>query len=74
MEHAAQKVTGAPHVSHAQRDNRVLEADAYVGGAVTQLRAGDVEIIPVEAVNRACERIRKGDVRYRFVIDMASLR
>lgn len=34
----------------------------------------DVEIIPVNAVNAAYERILKSDVRYRFVIDMASLR
>jgi alcohol dehydrogenase (NADP+) len=34
----------------------------------------DVEIVPVNAVNSAYERILKSDVRYRFVIDMASLR
>jgi uncharacterized zinc-type alcohol dehydrogenase-like protein len=34
----------------------------------------DVEVIPIEKVNEAYERILKSDVRYRFVIDMASLR
>ncbi|MBJ6764932.1 NAD(P)-dependent alcohol dehydrogenase [Myxococcaceae bacterium JPH2] len=35
--------------------------------------ASDVEIIPIQQVNAAYERMMKGDVRYRFVIDMASL-
>ena len=34
--------------------------------------AGGVEIIPIQKVNEAYERMLKSDVRYRFVIDMAS--
>jgi uncharacterized zinc-type alcohol dehydrogenase-like protein len=34
----------------------------------------DVEVIPIQKVNEAFERILKSDVRYRFVIDMASLK
>ena len=33
----------------------------------------DIEMIPISEVNGAYERILKSDVRYRFVIDMASL-
>lgn len=33
----------------------------------------DVEVIPIQKVNEAYERMLKSDVRYRFVIDMASL-
>ena len=33
----------------------------------------DVEIIPIQQINEAYERMLKSDVRYRFVIDMASL-
>lgn len=33
----------------------------------------DIEIIPIQKVDEAYERILKSDVRYRFVIDMASL-
>jgi len=33
----------------------------------------DVEVIDVDYINEAYERMIKGDVRYRFVIDMASL-
>lgn len=34
----------------------------------------DVEIIPIQQVNQAYERLLKSDVKYRFVIDMASLK
>lgn len=33
----------------------------------------DVEIIPIQKINAAYERMLKSDVKYRFVIDMASL-
>lgn len=34
----------------------------------------DVEVIPIQQVNEAYERVLKGDVRFRFVIDLASMR
>jgi uncharacterized zinc-type alcohol dehydrogenase-like protein len=34
----------------------------------------DVEIIPIQKVNEAYERLVKADVKYRFSIDMASLK
>jgi uncharacterized zinc-type alcohol dehydrogenase-like protein len=34
----------------------------------------DVEVIPIQKVNEAFERVLKADVKYRFVIDMASLK
>jgi alcohol dehydrogenase (NADP+) len=34
----------------------------------------DSEIINIQDVNTAFERLQKGDVKYRFVIDMASLK
>lgn len=36
--------------------------------------ACDIEVIPIQRVNEAYERVVKSDVRYRFVIDMASLK
>ena len=36
--------------------------------------SSEVEVIPIQDVNEAYERMLKGDVRYRFVIDMASLK
>ncbi|XP_021679771.2 probable mannitol dehydrogenase [Hevea brasiliensis] len=32
----------------------------------------DIEVIPIEYVNTAMERLLKGDVRYRFVIDIGN--
>ena len=34
----------------------------------------DIELIPIQKINEAYDRIVKNDVKYRFVIDMASLR
>ncbi len=34
----------------------------------------DVEVIPIQKVNEAYDRMLKGDVKYRFTIDMASLK
>lgn len=34
----------------------------------------DIETIPMQEVNQAYERVLKSDVRYRFVIDMASMK
>jgi hypothetical protein len=34
----------------------------------------DTELIPTQRINEAYERILKGDVKGRFVIDMASLK
>jgi alcohol dehydrogenase (NADP+) len=33
----------------------------------------DIELIPMSAINEAYERMLKGDVRYRFVIDAATI-
>jgi uncharacterized zinc-type alcohol dehydrogenase-like protein len=35
--------------------------------------ASDIELIPIQQVNEAYERVLKSDVRYRFVIDIATL-
>ena len=33
----------------------------------------EIEIIPIQKINEAYDRMLKSDVKYRFVIDMASL-
>ena len=33
----------------------------------------DIEIIPIQKINEAYERVLRSDVKYRFVIDMKSL-
>jgi uncharacterized zinc-type alcohol dehydrogenase-like protein len=34
----------------------------------------DIEMIKMQQINEAYERLLKSDVKYRFVIDMASLK
>jgi len=34
----------------------------------------DIELIPIQQINQAYERLLKSDVKYRFVIDMTSLK
>ena len=34
----------------------------------------DVEVIPIQKINEAYERMVRSDVKYRFSIDMASLK
>ncbi|MEI6597866.1 MAG: NAD(P)-dependent alcohol dehydrogenase, partial [bacterium] len=34
----------------------------------------DIELIPIQQINEAWGRMLKQDVKYRFVIDMASLK
>jgi uncharacterized zinc-type alcohol dehydrogenase-like protein len=34
----------------------------------------DIELIPIQKINEAYDRVVKNDVKYRFVIDMASLK
>jgi uncharacterized zinc-type alcohol dehydrogenase-like protein len=36
--------------------------------------SADIELIPIQKINEAYERLLKSDVKYRFVIDMASLK
>ena len=40
---------------------------------LTRAIACDIERIPIASINDAYERMIRGDVKYRFVIDMASL-
>ncbi|MFP5358561.1 MAG: NAD(P)-dependent alcohol dehydrogenase [Gammaproteobacteria bacterium] len=64
--------------------NRTHLAGSLIGGiAETQEMldycaahdiTADVEIIPIQQINEAFERMVRSDVKYRFVIDMASLR
>lgn len=34
--------------------------------------SADIEIIPMDYVNTALDRLARGDVRYRFVIDVGT--
>lgn len=63
--------------------NKTLSGSLIGGIALTQEMldfcgkhniTSDVEVIPVQKINEAYERMLKSDVKYRFSIDMSSLR
>jgi uncharacterized zinc-type alcohol dehydrogenase-like protein len=63
--------------------NRTLAGSMIGGIAQTQEMldfcgqhglGADVEVIPIQQVNQAYERLLRGDVRYRFVLDLATLK
>jgi len=64
------------------RGNRRLAGSAIGGIAETQEMldycgahgiVSDIELIPIQRINEAYERMLRGDVRYRFVIDSKTL-
>ncbi len=52
----------------------IRETQEMLDFCATHGVVSDVEVIPIKQVNEAYERVIKSDVRYRFVIDMASLK
>ncbi len=74
---------GVPLKSSSLIEGRRTLAGSLIGGiAETQEMldycadkaiAAEVEVIPVQKINEAYERMIRGDVRYRFVIDMKTL-
>ncbi|MUZ65644.1 NAD(P)-dependent alcohol dehydrogenase [Agrobacterium vitis] len=52
----------------------VAETQEMIDYCVARNIKSDIEIIPIQDINRAYDRIVAKDVRYRFVVDMASLR
>jgi alcohol dehydrogenase (NADP+) len=51
----------------------VAETQEVIDHCVARNIKADIELIRAEDINRAYERVLNKDVRYRFVIDMASL-
>ena len=52
---------------------RIKEAELLDYCAAHKITS-DVEVIPIHQINDAYERVIKGQVKYRFVIDIASLK
>jgi uncharacterized zinc-type alcohol dehydrogenase-like protein len=51
----------------------IRETQEMLGFCAEHKIESDVEVISIQQVNEAYERVLKGDVRFRFVIDMDSL-
>jgi uncharacterized zinc-type alcohol dehydrogenase-like protein len=52
----------------------IAETQEMLDFCGTHNLTADVEVIPIQKVNEAYERLVKSDVKYRFSIDMASLK
>lgn len=52
----------------------IRETQEMLDFCAKQNIASDVEVVAIQKVNEAYERVLKSDVRYRFVIDMATLK
>ncbi len=52
----------------------IAETQEMLGFCGQHNITSDVEVIPIQKVNEAYERLAKSDVKYRFSIDMASLK
>jgi uncharacterized zinc-type alcohol dehydrogenase-like protein len=64
------------------RGRKSITGSAFGGTAETQEMidfcanhnvTAEIELLPIQSVNEAYARLRRADVKYRFVIDMASL-
>jgi uncharacterized zinc-type alcohol dehydrogenase-like protein len=81
-------IVGAPEKPHAVSAFSLLFGRRNLSGSIiggipetqemldfcgTHNITADVEVIPIQKVNEAYERLLKADVKYRFSIDMASL-
>src|SRR6266516_4894638 len=52
----------------------IAETQEMLDFCGTHRIVSDIELIPIQKVNKAWDRLLKQDVRYRFVIDMATLK
>jgi uncharacterized zinc-type alcohol dehydrogenase-like protein len=52
----------------------IRETQAMLDFCAKHSVAAEVEVIPSQKINEAYERMMRNDVRYRFVIDLASLK
>ena len=50
------------------------ETQEMIGFCAEHGIVSDVEVVPIQYVNEAYDRLLKNDVKYRFVIDMSSLK
>lgn len=48
------------------------EAQEMIDYAAKHNITADVEVVPIDYLNTAVERLLKGEVRYRFVVDVGN--
>jgi D-arabinose 1-dehydrogenase-like Zn-dependent alcohol dehydrogenase len=64
--HAGRKMVGGSCIGGMK------ETQEMVDFAAKHKITADIEVIPIDYVNTAMERLSKADVRYRFVIDIGN--
>ena len=52
----------------------IAETQEMLNFCATHRIAADIELIPIQYIDQAYDRINASDVKYRFVIDMDSLK
>ena len=81
-------LVGAPRILGVASFNLIMRRRHLAGSTIGGIRetremldffgergiAADIELIKVQQINEAYERLVKSDVKYRFVIDMASIK
>ncbi len=81
-------VVGVPEATPIAASSLIMKRRSLAGSLIGGIRetqemldfcaehgvASDVEVIPIDKINEAYERMLRNDVRYRFVIDIASLK
>jgi uncharacterized zinc-type alcohol dehydrogenase-like protein len=80
-------LVGVPNALPVEPFNLILNRRKFAGSLIGGLKETqemldfcaehgitcDIELIPIQKINEAYDRLLKSDVKYRFVIDMASL-
>ena len=70
---------GAFNVVHGRRSfsgsniGGIAETQEMLDFCATHNITADIELIAADTINEAFERLEKGDVKYRFVVDMSTL-
>jgi uncharacterized zinc-type alcohol dehydrogenase-like protein len=62
-----------PAILGARLIGGLPETQEMIGFCAEHGIVSDVEVVPIQYVNEAYDRLLKNDVKYRFVIDMSSL-
>ena len=73
LEINAFSVVGGRHSFSGSNIGGIAETQEMLDFCAKHNIKADVELINVEQINEAFDRLQKGDVKYRFVVDMASL-
>jgi uncharacterized zinc-type alcohol dehydrogenase-like protein len=71
---AAFSLTGGRHSLAGSQIGGIQETQEMLDFCGQHNITSDIEVLPIQNVNEAYERVLKSDVRYRFVIDLATLK